>query len=89
MEAVPVLEVEIYKIVCEKLAPKVSLSPSCLPMGVGGIKAEPENSIITIIYLVKLTNQQQSIPEVKCQMSSTEKAMITKQLCGTNLFNSS
>ncbi|GFV44454.1 integrase catalytic domain-containing protein [Trichonephila clavipes] len=46
---------------CEQLAPDVSLSPTCLPKAVGGMKAKPENSIITIIFLVKHTNQLQSI----------------------------
>ncbi|GFY12327.1 hypothetical protein TNCV_284301 [Trichonephila clavipes] len=40
---------------------QVSFSPSCLSKGVGAMKAEPENSIITMIYLVKKTNLQQSI----------------------------
>ncbi|GFX74549.1 hypothetical protein TNCV_3214361 [Trichonephila clavipes] len=57
---------------CEQLAPEFFPLPSSLPRGVGGMKTEPETSIITIIYLDEQLNPQQTII---CQRSSTEKAM--------------
>ncbi|GFW96075.1 hypothetical protein TNCV_957891 [Trichonephila clavipes] len=51
------------------------------------MKAEPENSIITIVYYVKQTNQQQSIHEVNVKRVARGKQS-SKQLCGINLFNS-
>ncbi|GFW44048.1 hypothetical protein TNCV_998131 [Trichonephila clavipes] len=46
---------------CERLTPEVSPSPSYLHKGGGGTKVEPEISTITIVYLLKHTNQQQVI----------------------------
>ncbi|GFV39807.1 hypothetical protein TNCV_1043901 [Trichonephila clavipes] len=58
------LKVEHPKEVCEQLTSEVAPSPSCLLQGVGGMKAEPETSIITIIYLLKHTNQLQLVLKV-------------------------